>query len=305
MLAELGIEVLADVNDPASNGAGSRLDLSVKAHSSDPVRMYLRDIGRVPLLTAAEEVSLAKRIEHRDMSAKAELIEANLRLVVSVAKRYVGRGLAFLDLIQEGNLDHPRGREVRLPQGLQVLDVRDLVDPPGHHARDRRPGPDHPRAGPHGRDDQPPPRACSASPSRSLGREPTIDEVAAELEVSPDRVREIQKVAQEPVSLETPVGEEEDSELGDLIEDRGVEGPADAVSTLMRREELSRSPQLTDRERKVLELRFGLRGEEPRTSRRSASASASRASGSARSRPRRWNKLHAYRDTQRLREFLD
>ncbi len=104
MLAELGIEVLADVVDPVSNGAGPRLDLSVKAHSSDPVRMYLRDIGRVSLLTAAEEVSLAKRIEHRDMSAKAELIEANLRLVVSVAKRYVGRGLAFLDLIQEGNL---------------------------------------------------------------------------------------------------------------------------------------------------------------------------------------------------------
>ena len=168
MLAELGIEVLADVIDPASNGAGPRLDLSVKAHSSDPVRMYLRDIGRVPLLTAAEEVSLAKRIEHRDMSAKAELIEANLRLVVSVAKRYVGRGLAFLDLIQEGNLGLIRAVEkFDYRKGYKFLDVRDLVDPPGHHARDRRPGPDHPRAGPHGRDDQPAPRACSASSSRT------------------------------------------------------------------------------------------------------------------------------------------
>src|SRR5215207_2321654 len=104
MLQELGVEVFGDPADASANGAGPRLDLSVKAHSSDPVRMYLREIGRVPLLTAAQEVSLAKRIEHRDMGAKAELIEANLRLVVSVAKRYVGRGLAFLDLIQEGNL---------------------------------------------------------------------------------------------------------------------------------------------------------------------------------------------------------
>ena len=141
---------------------------------------------------------------------------------------------------------------------------------------------------------------------QDLGREPTIDEIADELEVTPDRVREIQKVAQEPVSLETPVGEEEDSELGDLIEDRAVQGPADAVTTLLRREELEEVlSQLSHRERKVLELRFGLRGEEPRTL-----EEVGQRFGVTRERIRQieaktLNKLHAYRDTQRLREFLD
>ena len=141
---------------------------------------------------------------------------------------------------------------------------------------------------------------------QALGHEPTIDEIAHELEVTPDRVREIQKVAQEPVSLETPVGEEEDSELGDLIEDRGVLGPADAVATLLRREELEEVlSQLSHRERKVLELRFGLRGEEPRTL-----EEVGQRFGVTRERIRQiaaktLNKLHAYRDPQRLREFLD
>ena len=168
VLAELNIEVLGEGVEPAGQQRRRRprLDLSVKAHSNDPVRMYLREIGRVPLLTAAQEVSLAKRIERRDMNAKATLIEANLRLVVSVAKRYVGPR-ARVPRPDPGGQPRPDpgGREVRLPQGLQVLDVRDLVDPPGHHAGDRRPGAHDPRAGAHGRDDQPPlARAAPAAP---------------------------------------------------------------------------------------------------------------------------------------------
>ncbi|HVG99340.1 MAG TPA: RNA polymerase sigma factor RpoD [Miltoncostaeaceae bacterium] len=304
-LAEMGVDVYGD-GEPAANGPAPRLDLSVKAHSSDPVRMYLRDIGRVPLLTAAQEVSLAKRIERRDMSAKAELIEANLRLVVSVAKRYVGRGLAFLDLIQEGNLgliravekfDYRKGYKfstyatwwIRQAITRAIADQARTIRVPVHMVETIN-------------------RLSRVQRQllQDLGREPTIDEIADELEVTPDRVREIQKVAQEPVSLETPVGEEEDSELGDLIEDRGVLGPADAVATLLRREELEEVlSQLSHRERKVLELRFGLRGEEPRTL-----EEVGQRFGVTRERIRQieaktLNKLHAYRDTQRLREFLD
>jgi RNA polymerase primary sigma factor len=270
------------------------------------VRMYLREIGRVPLLTAAQEISLAKRIEHRDMSAKAELIEANLRLVVSVAKRYVGRGLAFLDLIQEGNLgliravekfDYRKGFKfstyatwwIRQAITRAIADQARTIRVPVHMVETIN-------------------RLSRVQRQllQDLGREPSVEELAAELEVTPQRVREIQKIAQEPVSLETPVGEEEDSELGDLIEDRGVLGPADATAVLLRREELEEVlSHLSHRERKVLELRFGLRGEEPRTL-----EEVGQRFGVTRERIRQieaktLNKLHAYRDTQRLREFLD
>ena len=306
MLTELNIEVLGEVVDPVANGTSPRLDLSVKSNSSDPVRMYLRDIGRVPLLTAAEEVSLAKRIERRDMSAKAALIEANLRLVVSVAKRYVGRGLAFLDLIQEGNLgliravekfDYRKGYKfstyatwwIRQAITRAIADQARTIRVPVHMVETIN-------------------RLSRVQRQllQDLGREPSIDELAEELEVTPERVREIQKVAQEPVSLETPVGEDDDSELGDLIEDRQVQGPADAVTTLMRHEELEEVlSHLTHRERKVLELRFGLRGEEPRTL-----EEVGQRFGVTRERIRQieaktLNKLNAYRDTQRLREFLE
>jgi RNA polymerase primary sigma factor len=307
LLAELNVEVLADgVEPPGGNGAGPRLDLTVKAHSNDPVRMYLREIGRVPLLTAAQEVSLAKRIERRDMPAKAALIEANLRLVVSVAKRYVGRGLAFLDLIQEGNLgliravekfDYRKGYKfstyatwwIRQAITRAIADQARTIRVPVHMVETIN-------------------RLSRVQRQllQDLGREPTIAELAKELEVTPDRVREIQKVAQEPVSLETPVGEDEDSELGDLIEDGAVESPPEAVATLLRREELEEVlAQLTHRERKVLELRFGLRGEEPRTL-----EEVGQRFGVTRERIRQieaktLNKLQAYRDTQRLREFLD
>ena len=221
VLAELNIEVLQRRrrSRPAPTGAPPRLDLSVKAHSNDPVRMYLREIGRVPLLTAAQEVSLAKRIERRDMAAKASLIEANLRLVVSVAKRYVGRGLAFLDLIQEGNLgliravekfDYRKGYKfstyatwwIRQAITRAIADQARTIRVPVHMVETIN-------------------RLSRVQRQllQDLGREPTVAEIAKELEVTPERVREIQKVAQEPISLETPVGEDEDSELGDLIED--------------------------------------------------------------------------------------
>jgi RNA polymerase primary sigma factor len=268
--------------------------------------MYLREIGRVPLLTAAQEVSLAKRIERRDMNAKAVLIEANLRLVVSVAKRYVGRGLAFLDLIQEGNLgliravekfDYRKGYKfstyatwwIRQAITRAIADQARTIRVPVHMVETIN-------------------RLSRVQRQllQDLGREPTIAEIAHELEVTPERVREIQKVAQEPVSLETPVGEDEDSELGDLIEDSAIQSPSEAVAGLMRREELeSILGQLTHRERKVLELRFGLRGEEPRTL-----EEVGQRFGVTRERIRQieaktLTKLQAYRDTQRLREFLD
>ena len=188
------------------SGAGPRLDLSVKAHSSDPVRMYLREIGRVPLLSAAEEVSLAKRIEHRDMGAKAGADRgqpAPGRLGRQALRRPRPR-LPRPDPGGEPRPD-PRGREVRLPQGLQVLDLRDLVDPPGHHARDRRPGPHHPRAGPHGRDDQPALRRPAPAPP---GPRPRAVHRGARRRARghPGAGARDPEGRQEPVSLETPVG---------------------------------------------------------------------------------------------------
>jgi len=309
MLADLNIEVLGDVVAPlpaSQDESASRLDLSVRTPSNDPVRMYLREIGRVPLLTAAEEVSLAKRIERRDMSAKAALIEANLRLVVSVAKRYVGRGLPFLDLIQEGNLgliravekfDYRKGYKfstyatwwIRQAITRAIADQARTIRVPVHMVETIN-------------------RLSRVQRQllQDLGREPTVEEVAKELEVTVERVREIQKVAQEPVSLETPVGEEEDSELGDFIEDRGAVDPRVAVIDLMQREELQGVlDTLTHRERRVLELRFGLRGEEPRTL-----EEVGQRFGVTRERIRQieaktLNKLKAIRDAQRLRDFLE
>jgi RNA polymerase primary sigma factor len=307
VLADLNIEVLGETTPaPTPEDPTPRVDLSVRATSNDPVRMYLREIGKVPLLTAAEEVSLAKRIERRDIAAKAALIEANLRLVVSVAKRYVGRGLPFLDLIQEGNLgliravekfDYRKGYKfstyatwwIRQSITRAIADQARTIRVPVHMVETIN-------------------RLSRVQRQllQDLGREPTIEEVARELEVSPDRVREIQKIAQEPVSLETPVGEEDDSELGDFIEDRAATDPRVAVADLMQREELNGILEtLTHRERRVLELRFGLRGEEPRTL-----EEVGQRFGVTRERIRQieaktLNKLKAIRESQRLRDFLE
>ncbi len=305
LLAELNVEVLGEGSEPPSTPA-PRLDLAVQTPSSDPVRMYLRDIGRVPLLTAAEEVSLAKRIERNDMSAKSALIEANLRLVVSVAKRYGGRGLSFLDLIQEGNLgliravekfDYRRGYKfstyatwwIRQAITRAIADQARTIRVPVHMVETIN-------------------RLSRVQRQllQDLGREPTVEELAHELEMSPERVREIRRVAREPISLESPVGEEDDSQLGDLVEDDNVLGPADAAADILQKEGLDDALScLSERERKVLELRFGLRGEEPRTL-----EEVGRRFGVTRERIRQieartLTKLQASRGCQQLREFLD
>jgi RNA polymerase primary sigma factor len=291
---------------PTAEPVGARLDLSVRGASNDPVRMYLREIGKVALLTAAQEVSLAKRIERRDMHAKTALIEANLRLVVSVAKRYVGRGMPLLDLIQEGNLgliravekfDYRKGYKfstyatwwIRQAITRAIADQARTIRVPVHMVETIN-------------------RLSRVHRQlvQDLGREPTVEEIGREMDVTPDKVREIQHFAQEPISLETPVGEDEDSELGDLVEDRAIESPSDAVSRLLRREELEivlRS--LGERERKVLELRYGLRGEEPRTLEEVGNRFGVTRERIRQIEARTLMKLQAYSETQRLRGFLE
>jgi RNA polymerase primary sigma factor len=309
-LVELNVEITEDdalaaeaeeepspAEDPAEAArrrARREIDLALKAPTNDPVRMYLKEIGRVPLLTAQEEVDLAKRMqagiaaedrlarerdalsedEVRDLEwtvqdgyrAKRHLVEANLRLVVSIAKRYIGRGMAFLDLIQEGNLgliravekfDHEKGfkfstyatwwirqaitraiadqaRTIRIPVHM-VETINKLV-------------------------------RIQRQLLQDLGREPTAEEIAEQMELTPERVREIQKISQEPVSLETPIGEEEDSHLGDFIEDAEAPVPLERASFRLLQEQLeSVLDTLNRRERDVIIMRFGLRDGQPRT----------------------------------------
>ena len=237
------------------------LDLSVPegVGIDDPVRMYLKEIGRVPLLSAEEEVQLAKRMEEGDEEAKKQLAEANLRLVVSIAKRYVGRGMLFLDLIQEGNLglikavekfDYGKGFKfstyatwwIRQAITRAIADQARTIRIPVHMVETIN-------------------KLIRVSRQllQELGRDPTPEEIAAAMEIPVERVREIQKVAQEPVSLETPIGEEEDSHLGDFIEDEDAPAPAEAASYILLKEQLeSVLDTLASREEKVLRLRFGL-----------------------------------------------
>jgi len=237
------------------------LDLSVPegVGIDDPVRMYLKEIGRVPLLTAEEEIELAKRMEQGDEEAKKKLAEANLRLVVSIAKRYVGRGMLFLDLIQEGNLglikavekfDYGKGFKfstyatwwIRQAITRAIADQARTIRIPVHMVETIN-------------------KLIRVSRQllQELGRDPTPEEIAVAMEIPVERVREIQKVAQEPVSLETPIGEEEDSHLGDFIEDEDAPAPAEAASYILLKEQLeSVLDTLTPREEKVLRLRFGL-----------------------------------------------
>ena len=225
----------------------------------DPVRMYLKEIGRVPLLTAQEEVELAKQMGAGDEEAQKRLAEANLRLVVSIAKRYVGRGMLFLDLIQEGNLglikavekfDYTKGYKfstyatwwIRQAITRAIADQARTIRIPVHMVETIN-------------------KLVRVSRNllQKLGREPSAEEIAKEMDLSVERVREIMKIAQEPVSLETPIGEEEDSHLGDFIEDQDAPAPADAASFLLLKEQLEEVlSTLTQRERNVLRLRFGL-----------------------------------------------
>ena len=232
----------------------------------DPVRMYLKEIGKVPLLTADEEIALAKKMEKGDEEAKKRLCEANLRLVVSIAKRYVGRGMLFLDLIQEGNLglikavdkfDYRKGYKfstyatwwIRQAITRSIADQARTIRIPVHMVETIN-------------------KLIRVSRQllQTYGREPTPEEIAKEMGITVDKVREIQKIAQEPVSLETPIGEEEDSHLGDFIEDDNVPAPAEAAAFAMLKEQLMEVlDELTDREQKVLKLRFGLEDGRART----------------------------------------
>lgn len=232
----------------------------------DPVRLYLKEIGKVPLLTNEREKELAERMMAGDESAKTELVEANLRLVVSIAKRYVGRGMYFLDLIQEGNLglmkavekfDYTKGYKfstyatwwIRQAITRAIADQARTIRIPVHmvetiHKVSR----------------------YSRQMLQELGREATAEEIGEKMDMSADKVREIMKIAQDPVSLETPIGEEEDSHLGDFIQDNNVEVPADAATyTLLHEQLMDVLSTLTEREQKVLRLRFGLDDGRPRT----------------------------------------
>ena len=244
------------------------LDLSIPEgiNIEDPVRMYLKEIGKVPLLSTEEEIELAKRMELGDSEAKKRLAEANLRLVVSIAKRYVGRGMQFLDLIQEGNLglikavekfDYTKGYKfstyatwwIRQAITRSIADQARTIRIPVHMVETIN-------------------RLIRVSRQllQELGREPQPEEIAEKMEVPVERVREIMKISQEPVSLETPIGEEEDSHLGDFIQDDHVAVPADAATfTLLHEQLMEVLETLTEREQKVLKLRFGLMDGRPRT----------------------------------------
>lgn len=271
-LAQLGVEIvpeLADLAEEEKDGQNEpEVDLTLPEGISldDPVRMYLKEIGRIPLLTPEEEIELAKRMGLGDIEAKRRLAEANLRLVVSIAKRYVGRGLLFLDLIQEGNLglikavekfDYRKGYKfstyatwwIRQAITRAIADQARTIRIPVHMVETIN-------------------RLIRVSRQllQELGRDPSPEEIGEAMGISAARVREILKIAQEPVSLETPIGEEEDSHLGDFLEDGDAPAPAESASFNLLKEQLEEVlDTLTPREEKVLRLRFGLDDGRPRT----------------------------------------
>ncbi|HET6475774.1 MAG TPA: RNA polymerase sigma factor RpoD [Thermoleophilia bacterium] len=314
-LTDMGIEIVEDephvateAGDHASDEveAAPKLDLSMKTVSSDPVRLYFHEMGKVPLLTGVEEVSLARRIERHDNAARQKLIESNLRLVVSIAKRHVGRGMPLLDLIQEGNLglmravekfDYRRGFKfstyatwwIRQAITRALADQSRTIRVPVHmveniHTLVR----------------------VQRLLVQEVGREPTPEEIAAEMGVTPAKVREIQRISQEPASLHQQVGDEGDSQLGDFIEDTQSTAPAEEVAEIVRREEIVAVLELlSHRERSVLRLRFGLEDGRPRTL-----DEVGRVFGVTRERIRQIEaktlaKLKAYREAQCLQEYLD
>ena len=309
LLFDMGVEVVDERAEALGDFSEEEeflglLDVSIDHSVDDPVRMYLREIGKIPLLTTEQEIELAKLIEKKDVEAKRRLTEANLRLVVSIAKRYMGRGLLFLDLIQEGNLGLIRAVEkfdyrlgykfstyatwwIRQAVTRAIADQARTIRVPVHAVETMN---------------------KLSRVQRELlqrnGREPTVAEMAVALGVTTGKIREIQKTAQEPVSLETPVGDEDDSELGDFIEDVDADQPLEVVFRELRREELFKVlDSLPTRDRKVLELRFGLKGERPRTL-----EEVGERFGVTRERIRQveaktLNRLKNYRDAQALRDI--
>ena len=246
-------------------GEKVEIDLTVEP-SLDSLRLYLREIGRVPLLTASQEIDLAKRIEKGDMRAKRQMIEANLRLVVSISKGYLGRGLTFLDLIQEGSLgliravekfDYRKGFKfstyatwwIRQAVTRAIADKARTIRIPVHMVEKLN-------------------KVVHTERQlvQRLGREPLIEEIAEQVDMTPDEVRDILKMSQMPISLEKPIGEEADSSFGDLVEDESSPSPFHIASTTLRREDVERAlNSLPTRERQVIEMRFGLSGAKPRT----------------------------------------
>ena len=276
-LESMGVEIVEDTEDLKFEDIALEISAVVDNENldsdnvevvaiDDPVKVYLKEIGRVPLLTSEEEIELAIRINDGDVAAKQRLSEANLRLVVSIAKRYLGRGMQFLDLIQEGNLglikavekfDYTKGFKfstyatwwIRQAITRAIADQARTIRIPVHMVETINKV-----------------KKVSSQLLHQNGHEPTADEIAAELDMSVDKVREIMRVAQEPVSLETPIGEEEDSHLGDFIPDDDAPAPADAAShTLLREQLIEVLDTLTPREEKVLRLRFGLEDGRSRT----------------------------------------
>ena len=261
-IAEAGIQIIDEDERDNELYEQALSDIGL----DDPVKMYLKDIGRVPLLSADDEIELARKMQEGDEEAKKKLSEANLRLVVSIAKRYVGRGMLFLDLIQEGNLglmkavekfDYQKGFKfstyatwwIRQAITRAIADQARTIRIPVHMVETINKL-----------------TRVSRILLQKYGREPTPAEIAKEMNVSEERVREIQKIAQDPVSLETPIGEEEDSHLGDFIEDDRAVTPSDSVSSTMLKETLlSVLNSLTPREEKVLRLRYGVDDGRPRT----------------------------------------
>jgi RNA polymerase primary sigma factor len=311
-LSEHGIEVVAEDGSAADKDGRAEerpgikqaeLDLTVEP-SLDSLRLYLRSVGRVELLTADQEIALARRIEKGDMTAKRQMVEANLRLVVSIAKGYLGRGLSFLDLIQEGSLgliravekfDYRRGYKfstyatwwIRQAVTRAIADKARTIRIPVHMVEKLN-------------------RVMQMERQlvQRLGREPLPHEIAAEMKVPVREVREILRVAQMPVSLEKPVGDEEDSALGDFVADEAMEEPFEAATESLQRENIERAlDALPERERQVLELRYGLRGREPLTL-----EEVGRAFGVTRERIRQietstLRKLKRLPEAQRLREL--
>ena len=290
--------------DEAAAAGGKKIEIDLTVEPSlDSLRLYLRAIGRVELLNASEEVALAKRIERGDMEAKQHMIEANLRLVVSIAKGYLGRGLTFLDLIQEGSLgliravekfDYRRGYKfstyatwwIRQAVTRAIADKARTIRIPVHMVEKLN-------------------KVVHVERQlvQELGREPTPDEIAAQLECPVREVKDIQRLAQLPISLEKPIGEEDDSELGDFVEDEAADSPLDLAIENVRRENVRTAlDALPEREREVIEMRFGLKGHEARTL-----EEVGRAFGVTRERIRQienttLKKLEALPEAQRLRD---
>jgi len=318
-LVENGIDIVSSDGRPTSMPDGSKsedelrkalpqqpkkveIDLTVEP-SLDSLRLYLRSIGRVELLTAEEEVFLAKHIERGDILAKQQMVEANLRLVVSIAKGYLGRGLTFLDLIQEGSLgliravekfDYRRGYKfstyatwwIRQAVTRAIADKARTIRIPVHMVEKLN-------------------KVVHVERQlvQELGREPTPQEIADELECTPREVKDIQRMAQLPVSLEKPIGEEEESALGDFVEDETIESPFELASEKLRRENVRKAlDALPEREREVIEMRFGLKGHQARTL-----EEVGRAFGVTRERIRQienntLKKLQSLPEAQRLRD---